>query len=55
MDVILPEVLITYESLVQDTTHEYRNLVDSKWWEPSTGKEKSQEKPSLPKVIHCGH
>ena len=32
MDVISQEDLITYESLLQEATREYRNLVDSKWW-----------------------
>ena len=50
MDVISQEDLITYESLVQEATREYRNLVDSKWWEPATSKEKSQDQPSLPKA-----
>ena len=30
MDVISKEDLITYKSLVQEATHEYRNLVNSK-------------------------
>ena len=38
MDVVSPEDIITYESLVQEFTHEYRNFVYSKWWEPATGK-----------------
>ena len=38
MDVISQEDLITYESLVQEATQEYRDLVDSKWWEPDTRK-----------------
>ena len=38
MDVIIPDELITYESLIQEDTREYRNLVDSKLWEPATGK-----------------
>ena len=50
MDVLSQEDLITYESLVQEATQEYRNLVDSKQWEPATSKEKSQEQPSLPKA-----
>ena len=49
MDVLSQEYLITYESLVQEATREYRDLVDSKRWEPTTSKEKSQDKPSLPK------
>ena len=47
MDVISHEDLITYESLVQEATQKYRNLVDSKRWEPATRKEKSQDQPSL--------
>ena len=50
MDVISPEDLITYESLVQEATCEYRDLVHSKQWEPSTSTEKSQYQPSLPKA-----
>ena len=50
MDVISQEDLITYESLVQEATREYRNLVDSKLWEPATSKEKYQDQPSLPKA-----
>ena len=50
MDVILQEDIITHDSLVQEATREYRNLVDSNWWEPATSKEKSQFKPSLPKA-----
>ena len=49
MDVISQEDLITYESLLQEATQTYRDLVDSKRWEPATSKEKSQELPSLPK------
>ena len=41
MDVLSQEDLITYESLVQQATREYRDLVDSKPWEPATSKEKS--------------
>ena len=38
MDVILQEDLITYDSLVQEAAREYRYIVDSKPWEPSTSK-----------------
>ena len=38
MDVLSQEDLITYELLVQEVTREYRNLVDSKCWEPATSK-----------------
>ena len=48
MDIISQEDLITYETLVQEAMQEYRDLVDSKRWEPATSKEKSQEQPSLP-------
>ena len=48
MYVISQEDLITYESLVQEATREYRNLVDSKRWEPATSKEKSPDQPSHP-------
>ena len=50
MDVLPQEDLITYESLVQEATREYRDLVDSKLWEPATSKEKSQDQPSLLKA-----
>ena len=50
MDVLSQEDLIPYESLVQEATREYRDLVDSKRWEPSTSKEKSQDQPSHPKA-----
>ena len=43
MDVISQEDLITYESLVQEATRQYHDLVDSKWWEPAISKEKSQD------------
>ena len=49
MNVISQEYLIKYESLVQEVMQEYRNIVDSKWWEPAISKEKSQEQTSLPK------
>ena len=45
MDFISQEELINYESLVQEATCEYRNIVDKKMWEPATGKEKSQDQP----------
>ena len=50
MDVISQEDLITYEILVQQATQEYRDLGDSKRWEPATSKEKSQYQTSLPKA-----
>ena len=50
VDIIAREELITYESLVQEATHEYRDLVDSKRLEPATIKEKYQDQPSLPKA-----
>ena len=50
MDVLSQEDLITYEALVQEATREYRDLVDSKRWEPATSKEKSQDQPSIPKA-----
>ena len=50
IDVLSQEDLITYESRVQEARQEYRDLVDSKRWEPATSKEKSQDQPSLPKA-----
>ena len=42
MDVISQDDLITYEYLVKEATQEYRNLVDSKRWEPATRKKSLQ-------------
>ena len=54
MGVILQEELITYKSLVQEATCEYRDLVHSKWWELSTSQTKSR--PTFTsKGTHCGH
>ena len=50
MDVISQEDIITYESLVQEATGEYRNILDSKQWELDTSNEKSQDQPSLSKA-----
>ena len=50
MDVVSQEELITYESLVQEATHEYRDIMDSQQWEPATRKEKYQDKTSLTKA-----
>ena len=50
LDVILPEELITYESLVQEATREYHDLVYSNQWDLATGKDKYQDQPSLPKA-----
>ena len=50
MDVISSEEITTYDSLVQEATCEYRDIVDSKWREPDTSKKKSQYQPSLPKA-----
>ena len=43
IEIISQEYLITYESLVQEATQEYRTLVDSKHGGPATIKEKSQD------------
>ena len=45
MDVISQEDLAAFESLVQEAEHEYRDIVDSKRWEPDTREEKSQDQP----------
>ena len=50
MDVLSKEDLITYESLIQEDTREYCDLVDQNRWEPATRKEKSQDQPSLLKA-----
>ena len=52
MDVISQEDLINYESLIQEATQEYRNLVDSKRWEPDISEKKYQDQPSLPKAYN---
>ena len=49
MDIISPEYLITYDPLIQEAAHEYRNIANSKQWEQTTDKEKSQYQPSLTK------
>ena len=41
MEVIQPEDLITYESLVQEDTCEYYDIVNSKQWGSDVNKEKS--------------
>ena len=38
-----PDEIITYGHLVQEAMREYRNIVDSKWWEPTDSKKKSQD------------
>ena len=50
IDVISPEELISYESLVQEVPCDYCNIVNSKRWEQATGKNISQDQPSLPKA-----
>ena len=57
MNVISKEDLITYETLVQEATREYRNIVDSNQWEPATSKETSQYQPLLTKAYNMaiGH
>ena len=54
MDVISQEDIITYESLLQEATQEYHDLVYSKRWELSTSKEKSHDQPSPPKAYTVG-
>ena len=50
MDVIPLEKLITYESLVKETTYEYHDLEYSYLLEEATRKEKSQYQYLIPKV-----
>ena len=50
IDVMSQEELITYESIVQGATQEYRNFVNLKRWELATRKEKSKFQPSLPRA-----
>ena len=47
---IQPYGIVSYYSLVQETTGEYRNLVDSNRCELDFGKDKSREQPSLLKA-----
>ena len=49
MDIISPEELISYESLVQDSKLLYWYPVSSNRWEPVKSKDKFQDQPSLPK------
>ena len=41
------EELIYYYFIVKEDMHEYRSLVNSKWWEPNAGKVKYQDHSSL--------
>ena len=53
MDVLSQEDIITYESILQEATQEYRDIVDSKKWKPATIKEKYQEQHSLQRHTWC--
>ena len=46
-DVIQTYDIITYGFLVQEALREYRNIVDSKRWEPTDSKNFSKDKPLL--------
>ena len=46
-DVIQTYDIITYGFLVQEALREYRNIVDSKRWEPTDSKNVSKDKPLL--------
>ena len=44
---IRPDDIITYGTLVQEDMCEYRNILDSKRWEPTDSFKKSQDQPLL--------
>ena len=46
-DLIRLNDVITYGSLVQEAMHEYRNIFDSKRWEPTDSKNISKDEPLL--------
>ena len=50
LGIIKPGERITYESLVQEDTHEHHDILDSKHWELASKKDKSQEQNSPPKL-----
>ena len=50
-DVVRPDEIITYWSLVQQYMREYRNIVDSERWEPTGSKKKFQDEPLLLKYF----
>ena len=54
MDVISKEDITTYDYLVQEATREYRDIVDSKRWEPATIQKVSRTNFTS-EVIHFGH
>ena len=43
-----PKDLITYKSLVKNSTHEYHIISNSKWWDPAESKDGYKYHPSLP-------
>ena len=47
IDIVPPKDIITYESLVQESTREYNDLVNSNQWEPATDRGNYQDQPSL--------
>ena len=55
MDVLSQEDLITYESLVQEATREYRYIQDSKRWKPAISEIKVSRTTLTTKGIHGGH
>ena len=44
--------IFTYGSLVKETMREYRTIVDSKMWETTDSKKKSQDKPLILKAYN---
>ena len=50
MYVISQEDIITYGSFVKEAMLEYPDIVNSKRWEPNTGKENSQDQALLPRA-----
>ena len=47
---MLPDDIITYGYLVQESMHEYYNIVDSNQWGPIDSKIKSKDEHLLMKV-----
>ena len=39
--------IITYDFLVKEALQEYGNIAESKWWEPTDGKNTSKDEPIL--------
>ena len=49
-DIIRTDDIITYDSIVQKSLNEYRNIFDSKRWEPTDNKKTSKYEPLILKA-----